>query len=68
MTKFEIYQDSKEEFRFRLKASNGQIVLVSEGNKTKVACENGIVSVRVNSRILITLNLLNLSTYIFISI
>ena len=50
MAKFEIYQDSKEEFRFRLKASNGQIVLASEGYKTKVACENGIVSVRVNSQ------------------
>ena len=50
MAKFEIYKDNKEEFRFRLKADNGQIVLSSEGYKTKVGCENGILSVRMNSQ------------------
>ena len=29
--KFEVYKDKAGEFRFRLKASNGQIILASEG-------------------------------------
>jgi len=33
--KFEIFQDKNKEFRFRLKAINGEIVLQSEGYKTK---------------------------------
>lgn len=49
MAKFELFNDKGGEFRFRLKASNGQIVLASEGYKTKAACLNGIESVRKNS-------------------
>ena len=47
--KFEIYKDKAEEFRFRLKASNGQIIAVSEGYKTLQKCKNGIASVKKNS-------------------
>ena len=47
--KFEVYQDKKGEFRFRLKARNGQIIAVSEGYTTMKACENGIASVKKNS-------------------
>ncbi len=47
--KFEIYKDKKGEFRFRLKAKNGQVISASEGYKTKAACENGIESVRKNA-------------------
>ena len=47
--KFEMYQDKAGEYRFRLKATNGQIIATSEGYKTKVACENGIDSVRRNA-------------------
>ena len=47
--KFELYQDKAGEFRFRLKATNGQIIAVSEGYTTKAACENGIESVRKNA-------------------
>jgi uncharacterized protein YegP (UPF0339 family) len=47
--KFELYQDKAGEFRFRLKATNGQIIAVSEGYTTKKACENGIESVRKNA-------------------
>ena len=47
--KFELYQDKAGQFRFRLKARNGQIIAVSEGYKTKTACENGIDSVRKNA-------------------
>ena len=47
--KFEVYQDKAGEFRFRLKATNGQIIAVSEGYKAKASCENGIASVRKNA-------------------
>jgi len=47
--KFEIYEDKAGEFRFRLKASNGQIILASEGYKSKASCKNGIISVVANS-------------------
>lgn len=47
---FEIYKDKKGEFRFRLKAKNGQNILASEGYTTKASCENGIESVRKNSQ------------------
>lgn len=50
MAKFEVYQDSKKEYRFRLKASNGQKILASEGNTSKAGCMNGIESVRTNSQ------------------
>lgn len=46
--KFEVYKDAAGEFRFRLKASNGQNILASEGYKTKASCENGIESVKTN--------------------
>ncbi len=47
---FEIYTDKAGEFRFRLKAKNGQNILASEGYKQKASCENGIESVRKNSQ------------------
>jgi len=46
--KFEIYKDKAGEFRFRLKATNGQTILASEGYKSKDACSNGIASVQKN--------------------
>ena len=47
--KFEMYQDKAGEYRFRLKARNGQVIAVSEGYTTKAACENGIASVQKNA-------------------
>ncbi len=47
--KFELYQDKAGEYRFRLKARNGQIIAVSEGYTAKASCENGIESVRKNA-------------------
>lgn len=47
--KFELYQDKKGEFRFRLKAANGQIILVGEGYASKSGCKNGIDSIRRNA-------------------
>ena len=47
--KFQIYTDKAGEFRFRLRAKNGQIIATSEGHTTMKACRNGIASVQKNS-------------------
>lgn len=46
--KFEVYQDKTGEYRFRLTATNGQVIAVSEGYKAKTSCMNGIESVKKN--------------------
>ncbi|MCD7847137.1 MAG: YegP family protein [Oscillospiraceae bacterium] len=47
--KFEIYTDKAGEFRFRLKARNGEIIATGEGYKAKASCQNGIDSIRRNA-------------------
>ena len=47
--KFEVYTDKAGEFRFRLKAHNGEPIAASEGYKAKASCMNGIESVRKNA-------------------
>ena len=47
--KFELYQDKAGEFRFRLKAANGQIIATGEGYKAKASCLNGIKSIVKNA-------------------
>ena len=47
--KFQIYTDKAGEFRFRLKATNGEIIAVSEGYKALTSCKNGIESVKKNA-------------------
>lgn len=47
---FEIFKDKAEDFRFRLKAKNGQIVLSGQGYKERGNCIKGIESVKVNSQ------------------
>ena len=47
--KFEIYTDKKGEFRYRLKAKNGQIIAVGEGYKAKKSVLNGVEFVRKNA-------------------
>ena len=47
--KFEVYTDKKGEFRFRLKAGNGQIIATGEGYKAKSGCLNGIESIKKNA-------------------
>ncbi len=47
--KFEVYEDKGGEFRFRLKAANGQIIAVSEGYKAKASCLKGVESVKKNA-------------------
>ena len=47
--KFEIYKDKAGEFRFRLKAANGQIIATGEGYKELKSCKNGIASIKKNA-------------------
>ena len=47
--KFEVYTDNSGEFRFRLKAKNGQNICASEGYTALKSCLNGIESVRKNA-------------------
>lgn len=47
--KFEIYKDKAGEFRFRLKAGNGETILTSEGYKSKASAKNGVESVQKNA-------------------
>lgn len=50
MGKFEITTRKNGEYQFNLKASNGQVILTSEGYYSKSACLNGIESVKKNSQ------------------
>ena len=49
MGKFEVSVRKNGEFQFNLKATNGQVILSSEGYTTKAACLNGVESVKKNS-------------------
>ena len=51
MGKFVITKSSNGEYRFNLKAGNGEVILSSEGYAAKSGCTNGIDSVRTNSKI-----------------
>lgn len=50
MSKFTIFKGSNGNYYFNLKASNGEKVLSSEGYTSKIACQNGIDSVKENSQ------------------
>ena len=49
--KYTKYKDSANQYRFNLKAENGEKILHSEGYVTSTSCDNGIDSVRKNSLI-----------------
>lgn len=50
--KFQLFKDAAGEFRFRLRARNGEIILkASEGYVSKQGAKNGISSVQTNSQI-----------------
>ena len=51
MGKFVITLRKNGEYQFNLKATNGQVILTSEGYTTKAACMNGIESVKKNSQV-----------------
>jgi uncharacterized protein YegP (UPF0339 family) len=48
---FEWYTDKAGKYRFRLKATNGEIIAVSEAYSSKEACVGGIQSVKKNAPI-----------------
>lgn len=50
MGKFIISKRTDGDFKFNLKAGNGQVILTSQGYASKPSCENGIESVRTNSQ------------------
>ena len=47
--KYELYLDKAGEYRFRLKAANGEIICHGEGYKAKASCKNGIDSIGRNA-------------------
>ncbi len=47
--KFEIYRDRSGEYRFRLKAANGQTIAIGQGYSSKASCMKGIASIRKNA-------------------
>lgn len=51
MGKFVITTRKNGDFQFNLKATNGQVILTSEGYSSKAACMNGIESVKKNSQV-----------------
>jgi len=46
---FELYKDKAGKFRFRLKASNGQVIASGEAYESKASAMNGIASVQKNA-------------------
>ncbi|MGN7978005.1 YegP family protein [Microbacterium sp. 22195] len=47
--KFELYQDKGGDWRFRLKAGNGEVIATGQGYASKSGALNGIDSVRRNA-------------------
>jgi uncharacterized protein YegP (UPF0339 family) len=47
--KFELYQDKSGDYRFRLKAGNGEVIATGQGYASKSSALNGIESVRRNA-------------------
>jgi len=47
--KFEIFTGDNGQTYWRLKAGNGEVILTSQGYKSKDAAENGIESVKTNA-------------------
>ena len=47
--KYELYLDKAGEYRFRLKAANGEPICHGEGYKAKASCKNGIESIGRNA-------------------
>ena len=47
--KFEVYKDKKGEFRFRLRAANGETIATGESYPSKAAVQKGIASIQKNA-------------------
>lgn len=47
--KFQIFQDARGQYRFRLTAPNSEVIASSEGYTTRQGCRRGIRAVRENA-------------------
>lgn len=47
--KFEIYKDKAGEFRFRIRATNGNILASSEGYKAKASAQGAIDRIKADA-------------------
>ena len=47
--KFVVFYDKAKKFRFRLLATNGEIIAVGEAYESKASCLNGIKSIQKNA-------------------
>jgi uncharacterized protein YegP (UPF0339 family) len=47
--KFEIFLDRKKQYRFHLKASNGEVIAASHAYENKAACIKGIKAIQKNA-------------------
>ena len=47
---FQIFKDKSGKFRFRLHSGNTQVVLQSQGYKSKAACKVGVNAVKKNAK------------------
>jgi uncharacterized protein YegP (UPF0339 family) len=47
--KFEIFTDRKKQYRFHLKASNGEVIAASQAYENKAACIKGIKAIQKNA-------------------
>lgn len=47
--KFELWVDKGGDWRFNLKASNGQVIATSQGYASRASAVNGIESVKTNA-------------------
>lgn len=63
--KFEVFKDQSNEYRFRLKAPNGEIIATSEGYTAKASCFNGIESVKKNAPIAAIVELFSRIIFLF---
>lgn len=50
MATFQLFRDTRGDFRYRLRADNGETILASEAYTTKASALNGVESVRRNAR------------------
>ncbi len=49
LPRFEIFRDTAGLFYFRLRGTNGKLIMQSGSYKAKASCKNGIASVRKNA-------------------
>jgi uncharacterized protein YegP (UPF0339 family) len=54
--KFEIFLDRKKQYRFHLKASNGEVIAASQAYENKAACIKGIKAIQKNAPVAIIID------------